>query len=400
MKHERPSLDDARALSRELTRLVLGIDAFYRAGRADSSEHLDQEGMIPVHWSAEEPAAVADWGEARAGLSDLATRAAALRDPWARDWLAEYALSVLTLVRWLSGEDLAYEQVVAGAVRVDPAPPTAVEVQRVRDARDRAVQAAGYDSFAAFREADAVAPADLDRVIGELLAEGERRTRERLPALAVPDERIGLKLISGAAYTAYCDYPGKKMWINEDVSHTRSGLKHLVGHEAYPGHYVHMGHRDALVERGDMLADGALVVTNTASSVLFEGIAERGLDLLNWRTSAEDAVAWWHNRLQWICSIEAAHALNTGRRTEREVASFLGTVCDGEDAWIEAKIRFVTHPLRAPFVYTYWWGGSVVGDWLSRVPVARTDEAVSYLYDRMHSPTTLAAHWPRRAPSP
>ena len=389
---------NAADVSRELTRVVLGLDAFYRAQHAASEEHLDQEGMIPVHWSALEPAEFEQWEDGKGALRDIVVLAACIRDPWARDWLTEYTLSVLTLVRWLSGEDVTYEEVLAGAVRVDPAPPSRVDIQRVRDARDRALAGAGYSSFDAYREEDAVDASDLEEVIGELISEGERRTRARLPGLELPEEPIGVKIITGAAYTAYCDYPGKKMWINADVPHTRSGLKHLVGHEAYPGHYAHMGHRDARVARGQMLDDGALVATNTASSVLFEGIAERGLDLLGWRDTPDDQVAWWHNRLQWICSNEAAHALNTGRSSEAEVAAFLSEVCDGTDAWIDGKIRFVTHRLRAPFVYTYWWGGTVVGDWLRRVPAARLDEAVSYLYDKMHSPTTLAAHWPAEEP--
>jgi len=385
---------DAHDVSRQLTRTVLGLDAFYRQMGADSAEHLDREGLVPVHWSTLDPAPIEAWNDATDALLDLAVRASSLPQPWARDWLTEYALSVLTLARWLSGEDLAFQEVVAGAVRVDPSPPSAAAIRRIRDARDRALLTAGYDSFEAYREQDGVASADLATAIDALIVEAERRTRARLPRLELPTERIGIEVISGAAYSAYCDYPGKKMWINADVPHTRSGLKHLVGHEAYPGHYAHMGHRDALVASGRMFEDGALVVTDSASSVLFEGIAERGLDLLNWRDTPEDQVAWWHNRLQWICSNEAAHALNTGRSSEGEVRAFLRTACDGTDAWIDAKVRFVRHRLRAPFVYAYWWGGTVVGDWLARVPATRLDEAVAYLYDRMHSPTTLAAHWP------
>lgn len=205
---------------------------------------------------------------------------------------------------------------------------------------------------------------------------------------------MGVTPVQGTPFTAYCDYPGRTVWINTDVPHTRSGLKHLVGHEAYPGHYVHMGHRDALVQQGQMLPDAALVVTNTASSVLFEGIAECGLDLLGWRNEPEDRIAWLHNRLQWLCSIEVAHALNTRQSTPAEAAEFLRRTCDADEAWIDGKIRFVTHRLRAPFVYTYWWGGTVVSNWWSTVPASRFDEAVAYLYDKMHSPSTLFAHWP------
>lgn len=385
---------DAREISTTLTRLILGIDAFYREGRTGAAdEHLDREGLVPVHWSQLEPVRIDAWRKARDLLQSCAADAATLADPWARDWLTEQSLSVLTLVRWLDGGELDYEQVVAGAVRVDPTPPSRRQIAACRAERDRAVQAAGYARYTDYLERNTVAREELEDVLDELLREGERRTRERLPRLTLPEQRIGVEIVTNVPFTAYCDYPGRRMWISADVPHTRGGLKQLVAHEAYPGHYAHMGHRDAGVQAGRILDDAALVVTNTASSVLFEGIAERGLDLLNWRSSPEDQIAWLHNRLQWLCSIEAAHALNTGRRTPDEIRAFLRDACDAGDAWIEAKIRFVTHGLRAPFVYTYWWGGTVVGEWLKRVPVTRLDEAVTYLYDRMHSPTTLAAHW-------
>lgn len=393
-----PAFVDAHHLSSHLTRTVLGIDRLYRERQADAAGPLDREGLVPVHWSPLEPAPVDSWRRARRLLADLLVETATLPDPWARDWLTEQALALLTLVRWLSGEDLSYERVVAGALRVDPRPPTPAQLQRLRQARERALRRAGFASYAAYREADEVAPHDLAPTLETLLAAAEARTRARLPTLRLPQARIGVELVSDVPYSAYCDYPGRAMWLNADLTYTRAGLKQLVAHEAYPGHYTHMGHRDALEQRGAALPDTALVVTNSASSVLFEGIAERGLELLNWRDTPTDAVAWWHNRLQWLAAIEAAHALNSGRASEREVAAFLREQCDADDAWIHGKLRFVTHALRAPFVYSYWWGGTVVGRWLKRVPATRLDDAVGFLYDRLHSPTTLAAHWKQETP--
>lgn len=384
-------------VSQTLTKLVLGIDAFYRQQQTQTQEHLDQEGLVPVHWSPLEPTSITSWQEARRSLARCVQDASALTKPWIRDWLTEYGLSVLNLGRWLWEDELGYEVVVAGAVRVDPSPPSEQQILVCKDQRDQALRAAGYKSYAAFLDANRLETEEIQGVMEKLLIEGEARTRARLPMLELPAERIRAKVVTNTPYTAYCDYPGKQVWINTDVPHTQAGLKHLAAHEAYPGHYAHMGHRDTLVRSGRMLADAALVVTNTGSSVLFEGIAERGLDLLGWRTTPEDNIAWLHNRLQWLCSIEAAHALNTQRRSPAEIAQFLSTTCDAEEAWIDGKIRFVTHPLRAPFVYTYWWGGTVVGAWWRRIRAEHFDEGIHYLYDRMHSPTTLAAHWPKEA---
>ncbi len=301
-----------------------------------------------------------------ARLRDVLDGAATLPDPYERDWLCEQTLSLTALVRWLAGDDLAYEQVVAGTLRIDPRPPSARTVERARLARDAALAAAGYGSFPAYAEAERVPPAEVAGVMASFVAQARERTEQRLPGLRLAPDTIGVKAVAGTAFSAYCDYPGRAVWINTDVPFTRAALKHLVAHEAYPGHDAHMSHRDALVRSGTMLPDAALVITNTASSVLFEGIAERGLDLLEWRDDPLDQVAWAHDRLEWLASIEVAHGLNTGRLDAGEAQRLLRTWCDADPAWIDAKLRFVTHGLRAPFVYGYWWGGTVVGRWWRR----------------------------------
>ncbi|MFO7589520.1 MAG: hypothetical protein R6X23_01310 [Acidimicrobiia bacterium] len=326
-------------------------------------------------------------------MNDLVERASRLPDPLERDWLTEQSLAFRNVALWLRGDDMSYEEVVAGSLRVDPRPPSPARLRAARAARDAALEEAGYTSFRPYRADHLVPTQELEGRAHELVAELRRRTEQRLPHLRLPQDVIGIRIVTGTAFSAYCDYPGRAVWINADVPLTDGELKHLVAHEAYPGHDAHMGHRDAMVRSGEMLADGALVVTNTASSVLFEGIAERGLDLLEWREDLHDRIAWLHERLQWLASIEAAHALNVGRSTQAEVARFLRDVCDGEEAWIDAKLRFVTHPLRAPFVYAYWWGGAIVGAWLRKVPALRFVAAARHLYDQMHSPTTLVAHW-------
>jgi hypothetical protein len=383
----------AHDVSVELTRTILGIDALYRAGRSGGSDKLDTEGLVPVHWSPLPAVEVSDWRDARARLAAIVARAATLPDPYERDWLTEQGLATSTMARWLGGEVLAYEEQVAGLLRVDPTPPAAAAIEAARARRDAAVRRAGFPSYAAHAEARRVAPGDVGAVTQELITEARTRTEAHLPHLRLPPDTIGVKTVSGTAFSAYCDYPGRRVWINTDVPMTRATLKHLVGHEAYPGHDAHMGHRDALVREGRMLPDAALVVTNTASSVLFEGIAERALDLIGWREGDEDAIAWHHDRLEWLASIEVAHGLNTGRMSAGEAAAFLRDTCDADEAWIDAKIRFVTHPIRAPFVYAYWWGGTVVGRLWARVRAPLVPSAISHLYDRMHTPSTLLAHW-------
>lgn len=254
---------------------------------------------------------------------------------------------------------------------------------------------AGRPGYEAYAELDGVPPGKVSTVLQAWIDELHLRTKDRLPSLELPTDAITVKTVGSVPFTAYCDYPGRQVWINTDLPYTRAALKHLAAHEAYPGHYAHMGHREAMLARGSMPPDSALVITDSASSVLFEGIAERGLDLLEFRTDRFDRVAWAQHRLQWACTLEVAHGLGTRRTTPAEAAQFLRETCFASEAWIEGKLRFATHRLRSIFVSAYWWGGTVVGGWWNWIGAADRPQGIAHLYNHMHSPSTLYAHWQR-----
>lgn len=382
------------AISHVLTRILLGADATLRS--ETDSDVLNAEGLIPVHWSDVQPEPIA-LGEAREQLFDLVRSASSLGDPWARDWLTEQALSVAHLLRWLEDPSMSYEEGVAGCLRLDPNPLPRAWFQAAQAARDRALEQAGLSvgraGYEAYLQLDGVSAKEVLATLQGWIDLLRERTLERLPGLKLSAEPIVVKAVQGVPFSAYCDYPGRQVWINTDLPYTRATLKHLAAHEAYPGHYAHMGHRQALLHHKTMLPDSALVVTNSASSVLFEGIAERGLDFLDFRKDRFDRVAWAQHRLQWACALEVAHGLATRRMTLNEATRFLQETCFAGDAWIEGKLRFATHKLRSLFVYAYWWGGTVVGRWWHGMPANKQQSAIAYLYDHMHSPTTLLAHW-------
>src|SRR3990172_3167946 len=123
---------NAHEVSAQLTRTVLWIDRYYRGREASGTDKLDQEGLVPVHWSALEPHPIDDWSEATARLRDVLDQASTVPDPYERDWLCEQALSLVTLIRWLAGAHLTYEEVVAGTLRIDPTPPTAQTLEQAR----------------------------------------------------------------------------------------------------------------------------------------------------------------------------------------------------------------------------------------------------------------------------
>lgn len=390
-------MNRAAELSRRLTALILGADTMYRASLGSGEARLDSLGLpiglVPMHWSDVEPQAVESWEHAQRELTACLDEAMTLTDPWARDWCTELCCSLRVLFRWYGGDEIAFEQFVSGALRIDPLPPAEAGLHYLLAERQRALVTAGYDSYEAYLDENRLDADQVLPILQQLVSEAEVLTRQRLPHLRLPDTLPQVETMTGTPYSAYFSYARKSFSINTDVAYTAADLKHLVGHEVYPGHYVHMSHRDAMVREGAMAHDAALVITNSASTVLLEGVAESGLDLLGWRNTGHDRIAWISNRIQWNCSIVVAHALATRRWGAGESREFLVRNCTQTEAWIDGKLRFVSDRRRAPFVYAYWWGGTVVGRWWARVPRQQKDRAIDYLYSRMHSPATLAAHW-------
>ena len=78
--------------------------------------------------------------------------------------------------------------------------------------------------------------------------------------------------------------------INIDPVLTRPALKHLVCHECYPGHFMQFSLRRIYWEQGRAAADGLLSVVNHSSSSTFEGIADAGIEFIDWIENDDDRV--------------------------------------------------------------------------------------------------------------
>ena len=152
---------------------------------------------------------------------------------------------------------------------------------------------AGYEGnveeqLKAWRKARAIdGPEKTLETLEALLKEAKDKTLA-LGFEAIRDFDVHAKLVYNVPYNAYCDYMSRMIYINGEVSYTYDELKHLVCHEAYPGHMTHMAVRQQLVETGKIPADAGLVLTNTASSPVFEGLADNGMDVLGWSGDIND----------------------------------------------------------------------------------------------------------------
>lgn len=380
----------------ELTRVTLGIDRLYRK-QNEGDGVLDREGLVPVILTDIEPLPLNDYAEADAALVNLQAQLPKVTDPMRRAYLEEMLDSLRALLVTFGPAGLDYAERVERCLRVPAAPVSEDILESYREIIGRAMNGLGYGGkdrnaeIMRWQEDNRVPDAQVITTMKQLLQEARQRTYDMM--FSFPDGMLEPVGVRNVPFSAYCDYLGRKLNLNIDFGYTRFDLKHLACHEAFPGHYVHLAVREEKIKQGEMPLDAALVVTSSASSPLFEGIAENGIFFLDWIEDDVDELGVALSRLRAAARINAACMVHSEKRSRNDVIAYLMRTCFESETWAESRLAFLTHPLRAPFIYAYWCGDMAVARVWERVTPARRNEFWHYLFDRMHTPTTLDTFW-------
>ena len=376
---------EERAFARALVALVLGVDRIYLSRLPEDATGLRGEGYVAINLSEVPPLAVTSYAEAGSASQELLARLDRIDlAPDRRTYFTDYLQSIEAFLAWQSGDPPAYPELVSRLLGVQGTPPA---LEPLLEGLGPLLEEAGHsgelaDMLRAF-EASRIVP---QRDVGPLLERYLEEARAVVDARLLPlpkDFSFAVEVVSGAPYNAYCDYVGRVVRINGDVPHTNEGLKHLACHEAYPGHSTHILRREQLVHAGEMTEDGLLVVTDTPTSPLFEGIGEVGLRLVGWDRTLEERIALAIMRLRSALGAWAGSLTAKGRTAD---ASEL-LLRYGDSAWMRSRLRFLDMPLRRPFIFAYHFGDLAVEAARAKATDDRT--FLAGLYDRMHSPASL-----------
>jgi hypothetical protein len=380
----------------QLTQATLGLDQLYRLQNIGRGV-LDKEGLVPVVLTDVVPTKFADWDEADTLLLDLAEKAKQTEDALRRDYLAEMLESLRGLIATFRGDQQAYPERVERCLRVSADPASDATMAGYRDESDRLLTQLGYERgnfterLTRWESDNRVSEEQVLSVLSGLLEQAKRRTDEKM--FPLPDLAMKPVGVRGVPFAAYCGYLERELRLNLDYHYTRQALKLLACHESFPGHTVHLYVREQRTKNGQMPLDGALVVTSSASSPLFEGIGDNGIRFLDWIEDASDSLAIILNRLRAAARVNAARMIHHEGKTLDKVKTYLQETCFVSSAWAESRVAFLSHSLRAPFIYAYWCGDIAVENVWQRVRPNERRNFFEYLYYNMHTPTTLDKYW-------
>ncbi len=130
---------------------------------------------------------------------------------------------------------------------------------------------------------------------------------------------------------------------------------------------------------GTGAADSSLSVVNTAGASVFEGIADNGLQMLDWLDSDDDRLQGYMNHYRAGIGTGAAWRMHALGQPKEEVADWLRSQSlVGGEGWIANRMAFISAPSRAVLIWSYWWGESVVAPVWEKVPVDRRENFSSF----------------------
>ncbi|MEJ2540462.1 MAG: hypothetical protein P8188_10900 [Gemmatimonadota bacterium] len=385
---ERPLSDETLDYGTRLMEALVGVDSLYRRESGDE----DGLAVLNMDWAGRFSGEVfEDYPEAADRLVQLRGEATGLPEADRRRYYEEACRSVLAFLTWRAN-GLSFRDQLQGFLHVPPRPASDRELSRLRDGMDELLGRLGFQGdlaarFAAWEADRRVPPEEVARVTTELLDAAWDRTQERVMPIPAPRENgMRVEAVSGVAYNARCDYAARTIQLNVDPILTRPALKHLAVHEGYPGHFLQFRMRELFVERGLVPPDGLLSLVNSASSCVFEGIADAGMEIADWIESDDDRLQALLNRYRAGIGTVAAWKLHAEGEAAPAVEDWLRqNALVGGDGWVQNRIRFISAPARAVLIWSYWWGEPTVAEAWREVDVERRGAFLRHLYGRMHS---------------
>ena len=295
--------------------------------------------------------------------------AARLRDALDESWLRDQVSGLWTYARVLAGEQLSYSDEVEGSFGGRPERTPDSVYEQVHAELDELLPGEGtlQDRRLAWRERHLCPGDKAVAIVEDLLPLLRERTAQvvDLPA----GEHVDLEPVSDEPWWAFNYYLGglhSRVVLNTDVPTTGLDLVHLAAHEVYPGHHAEHAVKESL--HG---VEESIAMVPTPQSVIGEGIAEVGIDVV--LDDAGEEEAWAIIRRHGVelvdpalserisrafeglrdVSLNAALMIFEDGASEQEAQDYIERWTLNTPEQAAHSVRFVTDPTWRSYVITY-----------------------------------------------
>ena len=348
--------------------------------------HVD--GLVDSYYGPAELKAQVDAEELVAPpqlVDDAASLYASLDDGYLRDLVH----GCWTYARVLAGEEMSYSDEVEGSYGVRPERTPEATFERVHAALDELLPGAGPldERRRAWRERNACPGDKAVGVLSELLPLLRARTLE---VVELPEgESPNVEPVRDEPWWAFNYYLGglkSRVVLNIDLPTTGLDLIHLAAHEVYPGHHTESSLKEHLLVRERGRLEESIAMVPTAGSLISEGIAEIGADIVLDDASRKEAYAILRRHGVELADPELASRISDAvddlRTVSLNAALMIfedGISLDAAQAYVQRwtlntpeqaaqSIRFVTDPTWRAYTITYSAGRQLCGAFVGGDP--------------------------------
>jgi hypothetical protein len=240
------------------------------------------EGLVDAYYGPPELAAAVE-AEPLVEPDALAGAADDLLGELEDGWLADQVRGVRTCAAFMAGESGSYADEVEGCYGVRPSHTDEAVFAAAHEELEELLPGDGSlaERYERWRQSTIV-PADRVEALVAALIDAARAWTGELVEL--PDgEGVDLEVVRDRPWLAFCEYVGglrSQISVNADLPIAAFELLHLTCHETYPGHHTERACKDQLLVRGQGRLEETIVLVPTPQSLVAEGIAELGVELL------------------------------------------------------------------------------------------------------------------------
>jgi hypothetical protein len=340
------------------------VDSYY--GPPELKQEVDSEPL-------REPAALVEDGARLLDATD--------------GWLHAQVVGLETVARKLAGEEVPYSDEVERCYGVRPRRVPEAEFEAAHSELDAILLGDGdlVERYRAWREGDPLPQEQLAAAL-EALTE-ELRTRAR-DLLGLPDGEAGeLDYVTDEPWAAYNYYLGglrSRVAVNTDVDMNAGYIGHLMAHELYPGHHTEHAWKEQRLVREQGLVEESILMIGAPQSLIAEGIAEVGAEIL-----LDDLDAFTAETLAPLGidhDAELGRAVRKAREPLEHVPGNAALMLHEDGASLEEareylirwalvspkraehNVSFINHPVWRAYVSTYTDGYRVCRDWVAGDP--------------------------------
>lgn len=365
---------DDKKIGEEFIRLAFAIeehmpgyvDAYF--GPEEWQAEAKQDGKLPLQ----------SLTERAAHLSNDISQADGM-DAQRKDFLARQVRAMQMSLRLLAGEKVPLADEVEALYDVGPEWRDEAYFEQAHEELDQLLPSGG--SLAERKQAwERSLEIPIEKA-KELLPSVIQRLRELTrKKFNLPDgEDFTLEFVSDKPWRAYNWYLGgfrSRIEINADLPPRINVLAGLIAHEGYPGHHTELSIKEQNLVRKKEYYEHTIVLINSPSCVIAEGIATSALETILTDNEMED---WYRQEIlpradmshidpKRMVEVEKALRKTRGimgnvsfmlydqHRSAEEAERYLQRYALSTEQERKHLIRFVSEPLSRSYVFTYSMG--------------------------------------------